>query len=141
MSVAFRFHMKTASGGHLDDLDTTSFFAQGTEYDESGDLRESVLRLLLVENQAHPFAVVRARELRRWVDSGAYTATLSGAYPTRDEDAAAGMSDAAREAAQSYSESFRNSQDALGTFVHETAGLAGSVKGWFDETFRRSDEG
>ena len=40
--VAFRVHMKLASGGHLDDLDTTSFFAQGTEYDESGDLRESV---------------------------------------------------------------------------------------------------
>ena len=137
--VAFRYHMKSASGGHLDDLDTTSFFAQGTEYDESGDLRESVLRLLLVENQTHPFAVVRARELRRWVDSGAYTAILSGVYPRRDEDAAAPLSEAAREAAQSYSESFRNSQDALGKFVHEVAGIAGSVKGWLDETFRRSD--
>ena len=52
--VAFRVHMKLASGGHLDDLDTTSFFAQGTEYDESGDLRESVLRLMLVERAAHP---------------------------------------------------------------------------------------
>ena len=102
-----------------------------------GDLRESVLRLLLVENQSHPFAVVRARELRRWVDSGAYTALLAGAYPRRDEDADAGLSEAAREAAQSYSESFRNSQDALGKFVHDTAGLAGSVKGWFDETFGR----
>ena len=52
--VAFRVHMKLASGGHLDDLDTTSFFAQGTEYDESGDLRESVLQLLLVENASTP---------------------------------------------------------------------------------------
>ncbi len=138
--VAFRYHMKTASGGHLDDLDTTSFFAQGSEYDESGDLRESVLRLLLVENQAHPFAVVRARELRRWVDSGAYTAVLAGTYPRRDEDADAGLTDAAREAAQSYSEAFRNSGDALGKFVHDTAGLAGSVKGWFDDTFRRGDQ-
>ena len=138
--VAFRYHMKTASGGHLDDLDTTSFFAQGTEYDESGDLRESVLRLLLVENQSHPFAVVRARELRRWVDSGAYTAVLAGTYPRRDEDADAGLTDAAREAAQSYSEAFRNSGDALGKFVHDTAGLAGSVKGWFDDAFRRGDQ-
>ena len=100
--MAFRYHMKTASGGHLDDLDTTSFFAQGTEYDESGDLRESVLRLLLVENQTHPFAVVRARELRRWVDSGAYTAILSGGYPRRDEDADAPLSEAAREAAPAH---------------------------------------
>ncbi len=63
--VAFRVHMKLASGGHLEDLDTTSFFAQGTEYAETGDMRESMLRLLLVERQTHPFAVVRAKELRR----------------------------------------------------------------------------
>ena len=137
--VAFRVHMKLASGGHLDDLDTTSFFAQGTEYDESGDLRESVMRLMLVERVAHPFAVVRAKELRRWVDSGAYTAILAGTYPRRDEDASADLSEAAREAAQSYTESFSNTSDALGRFVQETAGVVGSVKGWFDETFRRAE--
>ncbi len=138
--VAFRVHMQLASGGHLEDLDTTSFFEQGAEYDESGDLRESLLRLTLVEQAAHPFAVIRAKELRRWVDSGAYTAILAGTYPRRDEDADAKMSDAAREAAQSYTESFRNTQDALGRFLHDTAGVMGSVKGWFDETFRRDQE-
>jgi Zn-dependent protease with chaperone function len=137
--VAFRVHMKLASGGHLEDLDTTSFFAQGSEYDESGDLRESVLRVLLLERATHPFAVVRARELRRWVDSGAYTSILSGSYPRRDEDASAAMSDAAREAAQSYTESFSNTSDALGRLLHDTAGVVGSVRGWFDETFRRAE--
>ncbi len=137
--VAFRVHMKLASGGHLEDLDTTSFFAQGAEYDESGDLRESVLRLMIVERASHPFAVVRAKELRRWVDSGAYTAILAGTYPRREEDAAAGVSEAAREAAQSYSESFRNTSDAFGRLLHETAGVVGSVKGWLDDTFRRGE--
>ena len=80
-AVAYRVHMKLASGGHLEDLDTASFFAQGQEYDESGDLRESMLRLMMVEGASHPFAVVRAKELRRWVDSGAYTAILAGTYP------------------------------------------------------------
>jgi hypothetical protein len=47
------------------------------------------------------------------------------------------MSDSAREAAQSYAESFRNTQDALGRFVHETAGALGSFKGWLDDAFRR----
>jgi len=138
-AVAFRVHMKLASGGHLEDLDTTSFFAQGVEYQEAGDLRESVLKLMLVENQSHPFAVVRAAELRRWVDSGKYTQILSGAYPLREDDAAASMSDSAREAAQSYTEWFRSTQDALGRFVHETAGAMGSLKGWLDETFRRRE--
>jgi Zn-dependent protease with chaperone function len=139
--VAFRVHMKLASGGHLDDLDTTSFFAQGTEYAESGDMRESMLRLLLVERQTHPFAVVRAKELRRWIDGGAYTAVLAGTYPRRDEDADADMSEAAREAARSYSDSFRNLGDTLGRFLQETAGVMGSVKGWWDETFRRGQQG
>lgn len=136
-AVAFRVHMKLASGGHLDDLDTTSFFDQGREYDESGDLRDSVLKMLLIENRSHPFAVVRASELRRWVDSGEYTAILSGTYPRRSEDPDAPLSAAAQDAAQSYAESFRQSQNALGKLVHDVAGLLGSVKGWLDETLRR----
>jgi Zn-dependent protease with chaperone function len=136
-SVAYRVQMKLASGGHLEDLDTASFFAQGSEYDESGDLRESLLRLMLVEGESHPFAVVRAKELRRWVDGGAYTAILAGSYPRREDDETATMSDAAREAAQSYAEQFRSAQDALGRFLQDTAGVVGTVKGWLDDAFRR----
>lgn len=136
-AVAFRTHMKLASGGHLEDLDPTSFFAQGQEYDESGDLRESVLKVLLLERATHPFAVVRASELRRWVDDGTYTAILQGDYPRREDDASASMSEAASEAARSYNDAFNNTGDALGRFVHEAGGVLGSVKGWFDETLRR----
>ena len=80
-AVAIRAHMKLASGGHLDDLDQTSYFAQGQEYDEGGDLRDSILKMMLTERATHPFLVVRSSELRRWVDSGAYTAILGGDYP------------------------------------------------------------
>ena len=86
-ATAFRVHMKLASGsGDLSELDQTSFFAQGQEYLDSADLRDSVLKLLLIERATHPYAVVRAAELRRWVDSGEYTQILSGNYPRRDED-------------------------------------------------------
>lgn len=141
-ATAFRVHMQLASGGHLEDLDTTSFFAQGQEYADSGDLRDSVLKLLLVENRTHPFAVVRASELRRWVDGGEYTRILEGDYPRREDDATASISDEARTAAASYADAFASSQDLLGRMLHETAGVVGSVKGWFDETVRRRrDEG
>lgn len=139
-ATAFRAHMMLASGGHLDDLDPTSFFAQGQEYYEAGDLRDSVLKLLLVENQSHPFAVVRASELRRWVDSGEYTTFLAGDYPRRGDDDTAGVSDAAKEAAGSYSETFRSSQDAVGKLVHDVAGLLGSAKLWLDDTLRRGQD-
>lgn len=141
-ATAFRVHMKLASGGHLDDLDPTSFFAQGQEYEDS-DLRDSVLKLLLIENRTHPFAVVRASELRRWVDSGEYTRILGGAYPRREDDDDAKVSEAAAAAARSYSEQFRQTQDALGRLVHDAAGWVGSAKLWLDDVLRRDrdDEG
>ena len=135
-ATAFHVHMKIASGGHLDDLDATSFFAQGQEYDDA-DLRDSVLKLLLIENRTHPFAVVRASELRRWVDSGDYTRILGGAYPRRDTDDEAKVSEAAAEAARSYSEQFRQTQDAMGKLVHDAAGWVGSARLWLDEKLRR----
>ena len=138
-AVAFRVHMKLACGsGDLSELDQTSFFAQGQEYLDSSDLRDSVLKLLLIEEQSHPFAVLRAAELRKWVDSGEYTQILAGTYPRRDEDDTAKMSEAAKQAADSYTEAFKSSQDALGKLVHDVAGFVGSAKLWIDEQLRRN---
>ena len=138
-AVAFRVHMKFASGsGDLSELDQTSFFAQGQEYLDQDDLRQSVLKLLLVENRSHPFPVVRAAELRRWVDAGDYTRILAGDYPRRDDDGGASMSEAAKEAADSYSDAFRSTQDAVGKLVHDVAGFFGSAKLWLDEQLRRN---
>lgn len=136
-AVAFRVHMKLASGGNLEHLDPASFLAQGQEYDESGDLRDSVLKLLLVEAQSHPFAVVRARELRRWVDGGEYTRVLSGTYPRRSDDATAALSQAAQEAARNYAERFRQSQDTVTRLVRDASGLLGTVRGWMGGAFGR----
>lgn len=138
-AAAIRAHMQLASGGLMGELDLTTFMAQGQEYLDSGDLRDSVLKLMLVEKTTHPFAVVRAAELRQWVDSGEYAAILGGAYPRREDDGSASVSDAAKDAAQSYSSAFEASQDALGRLVHDVAGVAGSMKLWLDERLRRGD--
>jgi Zn-dependent protease with chaperone function len=136
-AVAYRALMKMSGGGHLDDLDQTSFFEQGSEYDAAVDIRDSVLKLLLIERRSHPMPVSRATELRRWVDSGAYTAVLAGDYPTRDTDSEAKLSEAAQDAARSYSDAFRDTQDTLGRLAHDAAGWMGSAKVWFDEQWRR----
>lgn len=129
-AVAFRVHMKLASGGHLEQLDQTSFFAQGAEYDASGDLRDSLLKLLLLEARSHPFAVVRASELRRWVDAGEYTRILSGDYPRRADDSTADMTEAAQAAARSYADAFRQSQDMLAKLVRDASTMLDSVRNW-----------
>ena len=138
--TAFRVHMQLASAGHLEDLDTTQFFAQGLEYDEGGDLRESFLKAGLLQTQTHPFAVVRATELRRWIDSGDYASYLEGGYPRRADDGTATVSDAAADAARSYTVAFRQTGDALGKLLHDVAGVLGGVKGWWDARNRRDDD-
>jgi Zn-dependent protease with chaperone function len=139
-TAALRTHMKLASGGTLDELDVTSFLAQGAEYDEGGDVRESLIKLSLLQQQTHPFAVVRATELRRWIDSGAYTAVLGGAYPRREGDDDASVSEAAQEAAASYAVAFERTQDTLGRLVHDLAGWMGTASTWLNDRFRRGDE-
>ncbi|MDX6299277.1 MAG: hypothetical protein QOF53_491 [Nocardioidaceae bacterium] len=134
-ATAFRVHMKLASGGHLSDLDTTSFFAQGHEYDATGDLRDSLIKLLLIEARSHPFEVVRASELRRWVDAGEYTRIMGGDYPRRSGDAGAKVSEAAQEAARSYAETFRQSQDAVTRLVRDASGAFASLRDWMGGTF------
>jgi hypothetical protein len=48
------------------------------------------------------------------------------------------MSEAAKDAADSYSEAFRSTQDAVGRLVHDVAGFFGGAKLWLDEQLRRN---
>jgi hypothetical protein len=135
-AAALRVQMKLASGGQLEELDTTAFLAQGTEYESAGDLRDSVLKLLLLEAATHPLAVVRAHELRRWVDEGEYTAIVSGNYPKRQEDGDASMSQEAKNAAKSYSEAFARSQDPLAKLLRDMGEGLGGVRDWVSSKIR-----
>ncbi|TCC53765.1 M48 family peptidase [Kribbella capetownensis] len=134
-AVALRVQMKLASGGELGELDTTAFLAQGTEYESAGDLRDSLLKLLLLEAQSHPLAVIRAHELRRWVDEGEYTTIVSGTYPKRQDDATASISQEAKNAAKSYADTFSRSQDPLAKFLRDLGDGMGGVRDWVSNKF------
>jgi Zn-dependent protease with chaperone function len=135
-AAALRVQMKLASGGQLEELDTTAFLAQGTEYESAGDLRDSVLKLLLLEAATHPLAVVRAHELRRWVDEGDYTTIVSGNYAKRQDDGDASMSQEAKNAAKSYSDAFARSQDPLAKLLRDLGEGLGGVKDWVSSKIR-----
>ena len=78
-ATAFRVHMKLACGsGDLAELDQTSFFAQGQEYLDSGDLRDSVLKLLLIERAVAP---VRRRTRGRAAPLGRLGRLHAGSWP------------------------------------------------------------
>ena len=97
------------------------------------DLRDSILKLLQLQGNTHPFAVVRFAELDRWATDGSYESILAGDYPRRDTDRDASFTDEVRNAANSYRDSWSRSEDPLaGIFrgVAETGARAAS--GLFD---------
>lgn len=112
-AAAMRAQMKIAGGSRLAEMDSSAFLEQAHEYDAQGDLRNGALKLLSLQGQLHPFAVLRAAELQRWIDSGQYRQILDGEYPRRDSDGEPSVSAEAREAVRAYKISMDESADAL----------------------------
>lgn len=130
VQAAIRVNMKLASGGHLEDLDQTEFLAQARDYQDTDDLRDSIAKLLLVDGTTHPMNVVRASEIRRWVDSGAYADILGGNYPRRAGDKDAKISAEASAAADAYSKDFNESEDALAKLAKDIGGGISDLGKW-----------
>ena len=114
--------MKLAGGARLSEMDSEAFLGQAAEYDSTGDLRDGVLKLLNLEGRTHPFAVLRAAELRRWADSEEYARVIAGDYPRRGEDRSASLAGEVRAAARSYRDSFDLSADPLITVLRDVGG-------------------
>jgi len=129
-SASVRLLMKLAGGGDLSQIDTTAFLEQAAEYDRAGDLRDSLIKLRMIAGRTHPLPVARAAELRRWIDSGEYGRVLAGDYPRRDGDASASFTEDVKAAADSYRESFSQSQDPLVSLLRRLGDGAGDVGSW-----------
>lgn len=113
VEASVRVHMKLAGGAMVSEMSHAAFLQQADDYDRTGDLRDGVLKLLNMELQTHPFSVLRAAELRRWITGGEYDRILDGRYPLREQDKNTRISDEIREAARTYRESFDASEDPL----------------------------
>ena len=70
VDAARRALMKLAGGPQLSELNPDAFREQAREYDAVPDLRDSILKLLQLQGNTHPFAVVRFAELDRWATDG-----------------------------------------------------------------------
>ena len=129
--AGLRALMKMAGGARLYEMDEAAFLEQAAEYDAAGDLRDGVLKLLNLEGRSHPFTVLRAAELRRWVDDGEYAAIIDGAYPRREDDHQASFTDEVKATAKSYKRSIDESADPLIKLVKsvgdEAFGLGGRL--------------
>ncbi|MEU1146435.1 M48 family metallopeptidase [Streptomyces sp. NPDC005863] len=132
LRASMRGLMKLAGGNHLHEMNVDAFLEQAEEYEAGGDLRDSVLKILNVLPRTHPFATVRAAELKKWADSPAahgFQRIMDGHYPRRDEDGDTSVSDSFRQSASSYADDVRHSKDPLMKLVNDIAGGAGDLGG------------
>jgi Zn-dependent protease with chaperone function len=128
VDAARRLLMKMAGGPYMSELSADAFHEQAHEYDAVPDVRDGLLKILQLQGQTHPFAVIRFAELDRWVDSGEYQRILDGDYPRREDDRTASLGDEVKATARSYQESWSRSEDpfiGLVRGVAETAAGAG----------------
>ena len=82
--------------GRRDELDLDAFVEQSDDYRTSTGL-DAYYRVVSSLGRSHPFPVIRVAEIRNWVDSGDYSAIISGDYtrigeprPLADDAATAG---------------------------------------------------
>src|SRR5687767_3443918 len=105
--------MTLAGGGTPTETDLNEFLIQADEYRQSGDAADIVFKVLNILGATHPFHVLRAAELRDWIEAGDYDRVLRGEYKKRGEDQAPYKEDLAA-AAKSYKESAAEVKDQLG---------------------------
>ncbi|WP_267245093.1 M48 family metallopeptidase [Streptomyces sp. PR69] len=135
LQASMRGLMKIAGGNHLHEMNVDAFLEQAEEYEASGDLRDSVLKILNVLPRSHPFTTVRAAELKKWAASRDYQRIMDGHYPRRTEDGDTSVSDSFRESAAHYADTVRSSKDPLMKLVGDIAGGAGDLGGKLREKF------
>jgi Zn-dependent protease with chaperone function len=86
-TASMRLFLKLAGGVTTDDeSNLDEFLTQAQEYEVGGGALDTLFRVLNVAWATHPFNTVRAAELQRWMQSGAYDRIVNGDYPRRGEN-------------------------------------------------------
>lgn len=120
--VVLTTFMKLAGGREFGDrLDLGAFKEQAREYEVDDTAWDTVLKTFNTAFRQHPFFTVRAGELQRWVEGGAYARILAGEYQRRaDERPAEHLGEDVKEATDYYAQKAKAAVDKVG----ETLGRA-----------------
>ncbi|MEU9231596.1 M48 family metallopeptidase [Streptomyces subrutilus] len=141
LQASMRGLMKLAGGNHIHEMNVDAFLAQAEEYESSGDLRDSVLKIMNMLPRTHPFTTVRAAELKKWSENRDYQRIMDGHYPRREEDKDTSVSDSFRQSAAHYADSVRSSKDPLFKLVGDIAGGAADMGGKLRDRFTGAGSG
>lgn len=105
--------LKLAGGGRPEETDLNEFLRQADEYRKEGDAIDAVFKVLNLIGATHPFHVLRAAELREWVEMGEYDRVLRGEYRRRTDEQTPYAEDLAA-ATKAYRQGAKDLLDQLG---------------------------
>jgi Zn-dependent protease with chaperone function len=124
--ATMRSFMKLAGGGTMQETNLNDFMLQADEYRLTGDVADTVFKVLNLLGTTHPFHVLRAAEIRDWIEAGEYDRVLRGEYrkrgdapdPVKEDLRSAGHSYAedAQHVAQQFTDAMKDMRDRLGGF-------------------------
>ena len=136
--LAYRVDMKLAGGKRIDEMSLEAFLQQGEEFNVGGDILDGILKMSFMLDATHPFAVMRVRELHKWVEAGQYERVLKGDYIRRGQAVDDGFVDDVKKTAESYRAAVSASRDPfLETLRDLGSGVAATGGSLFD-FFKRS---
>jgi Zn-dependent protease with chaperone function len=123
--------LKFAGGAPGEDkIDLAEFMRQAAEYETQGGAWDTVMKVINTVFREHPFNTVRAAELNRWIESGAYETILAGEYAKRsDPSTARDLNQDFADAASYYGAQARAAVGKLGDVVDR-------ARGAFEDAFR-----
>ena len=122
--ASMRVFLRLAGGKPKDDeTSLDEFLVQARDYELKGTLIDTALKFLNVAFATHPFATVRAAELQRWVETGAYERIVGGDYPRRGAAEQRPLSEDYAEAAAHYREETRGAVDQVAEAIRNVGDL------------------
>jgi len=125
--------LKLAGGGKAEETSLAVFMEQAREYDTMGGPMDKVYKILNQLNLTHPFHTLRAAELQQWISSGAYDKILEGHYTHRgDEEEDRSLTEDVSEAAVHYARSAKET-------VKDMADAAKKAAQAFSDAFKEQE--
>ncbi|HWF35281.1 MAG TPA: M48 family metallopeptidase [Solirubrobacteraceae bacterium] len=123
--IVCRTLMVLAGGVKSSELDIDAFMRQAMEYENWDDAHDRVRRFFFEIGVTHPFAVRRASEVMKWVQSGDYDRIIGGDYIRRDDERA--VREEAGDAMDFYADRFRRMFQEVGENVTKLGAQVGGV--------------
>ena len=132
--ASLRVFLKLAGGGSMKDMDLDAFMVQAREYEEEGGPIDAIYKILNTLGMTHPFHTLRAAELQRWADTGAYEKILQGEYTHR------GAEEKERSFASDFGEAARHYAHEAKETVSTVTDAAKRAAAAFTEALKTKDK-